>query len=177
MEHLTGQRGEQILSLVALAATANTVLLLLVSGSRSIYGMASSGVLPAVFARVGATQIPSAAAGFVLAVASLLVFTGSLSQVAELTNGAILTSFMLVNLSLVWISIRHRPSPTGARPVLDGIVGVVAFGLCGWLFLHTGVAALVLASALAGVGALVGRRTVKAPRVPRNSAGPGDLEG
>jgi hypothetical protein len=60
-----------VLSVVALFATANTVLLLLVAGTRMLYGMAHSGALPAILACVHpATRTPDIAT-FVQGFASL----------------------------------------------------------------------------------------------------------
>lgn len=47
-----GQRGREVLNVVALFATANTVLLLVTAGARMLYGMASSSALPGILGYV-----------------------------------------------------------------------------------------------------------------------------
>lgn len=53
---LLGDRFARGISFVALFATGNTVLLVLATGPRAIYGMANRGLLPAVFGRVWAAR-------------------------------------------------------------------------------------------------------------------------
>src|SRR5262249_42242810 len=54
-----GSRADATLSVLALAATANTALLLLASAARSIYGMAAAGALPKAPAPGGPTAVPA----------------------------------------------------------------------------------------------------------------------
>jgi APA family basic amino acid/polyamine antiporter len=150
-----GDEAGFILSLMALAATANTVLLLLVSGSRSIYGMASSGVLPNGLTRLSGTNVPIVSAAIVLAIAAALVLLGDLARVAELTNGAILVSFMLVNLSLLWLAVGGRSSEQSGLRAADLSLSVAAVGMSCWLLVHTGWAGIAMAAALCGLGFVV----------------------
>ena len=147
-----GPGAEFALSLVALAATANTVLLLLVSASRSVYGMAAAGVLPRRLAVVGRRAIPTAASLLVTAIAAALVLPGDLTRAAALTDGAVLASFMLVNLSLPWLAASGATHTGWARRAADVAVPGLAFLLCGWLLIHTGVASVTVAAGLAVVG-------------------------
>jgi APA family basic amino acid/polyamine antiporter len=147
-----GPGADLALSLVALAATANTVLLLLVSASRSVYGMAGAGVLPRRLAAVGRRAIPTAASLLVTGIAAVLVLPGDLARSAVLTDGAVLASFMLVNLSLPWLATSGVTRTGRARRAADVAVPGVAFLLCGWLLIHTGAASIALAAGLAVVG-------------------------
>ena len=154
-----GERAAAGLAFVALAATANTVLLLLVSASRSVYGMAAAGVLPARLARVGARQVPAEAAWLVLVVTGALLFVGGVAEVATLTDAAVLLSFMLVNASLPWLAAHGRSSTRGWRRTADALVPAAAVVLCATLLAHAGWTALGVAVALAAVGlALAPRR-------------------
>ena len=148
-----GPRADTAMSLVALAATANTVLLLLVASSRSIYGMATAGVLPSALARVGRRATPWVATGAVLAVTGALLFAGSLAEVAAMTDGAVLASFALVNASLAWLGFRGRTG-RGRRRALDLALPAAAVIMCGALLLHVGVASLIAVSALVATGLL-----------------------
>ncbi len=154
-----GERAAAGLAFVALAATANTVLLLLVSASRSVYGMAAAGVLPARLARVGARQVPAEATWLVLVVTGALLFVGGVAEVATLTDAAVLLSFMLVNASLPWLAAHGRSSTMGWRRTADALVPAAAVVLCATLLAHAGWTALGVAVALAAVGlALAPRR-------------------
>ena len=115
--HALGARAETALSIVALCATANTVLLLLLSASRSVYGMASAGMLPGALALVGRkTAIPVVATGVVVGVTAPFVLLGDLARVAAMTDAAVLLSFLMVNLALVWLSSRRAPPILSSPP-------------------------------------------------------------
>src|SRR5262245_56859980 len=112
-----GPRADVALSLIALAATANTVLLLLIASARSVYGMAAAGVLPRGLGRVGHRATPWVATAAVLIVTAGLLFAGSLPQMAAMTDGAVLASFALVNASLAWLAARGRTGRGRRRAV------------------------------------------------------------
>jgi APA family basic amino acid/polyamine antiporter len=154
-----GPRADTAMSAIALAATANTVLLLLASASRSVYGMAAAGVLPASLAVVGSTAIPVRATASVLAVAGAAVIAGDLTQIAALTDAAVLVSFMLVNLSLPWLAARGATAGGARRHAADLVVPAGGVLLCGFLLLHTGWRSLLVAGVVGAVGMLIaGRR-------------------
>ena len=159
-----GARADATLTFIALAATANTVLLLLVAAARSVYGMGTAGVLPAWLGRVGGRAIPTVATGVVLVVAGLLVLRGDLHDVATLTDAAVLASFALVNASLVWLAARGQARSRGARRAADVAVAGAAGVLCTWLALHTGwkgVLAIVVILLAGGLVATDGRRALR----------------
>ena len=157
-----GPGADWLLSLVALAATANTVLLLLVSASRSVYGMAGAGVLPARLAAVGARAVPTLAALTVTGIAAVLVLPGDLTRVAALTDAAVLASFALVNLSLPRLALTGAAGSRGPRRAADLIVPALAVLMCGGLLLHTGATSIAAAAVLTVVGyALTFRRGVR----------------
>jgi amino acid transporter len=139
---------------MALAATANTVLLLLASAARSIYGMASSGVLPWALGRIGETRIPTRATLLVVGIAAGLALIRDFSSVAALTNAAILASFILVNLSLGWLARRAGSRLRGT----DLAVSAIALIICGWLFIHTGWVSILVAVLMAALGLMLGGR-------------------
>ena len=134
---LFGARADTLMTAVALATTANTVLLLLVAAARSIYGMSVAEVLPPALARVGRRGVPTTATAAVLALAAVLSLIGDLTRVAVLTDGAVLTSFLLVNAGMVWLSARRRTPGTRGRQAVDLTVALVATLLCGWFAWHT----------------------------------------
>ena len=136
-ERVLGGSAASVLAAFALAATANTVLLLLVSAARSVYGMGRAGVLPARVGVIGPRAIPTTATAIVLMMAGGLVLAGDLRNVALLTDAAVLTSFMLVNLSLVWLAVRRRAGADGARRSIDIAIAGCSAALCGWLAWQT----------------------------------------
>ena len=152
-----GPAADTGLSLVALAATANTVLLLLVAAARSVYGMAAAGVLPRWLGVVDRRGVPTPATLVVTAITGGLVLLGDLTRVAALTDAAVLSSFLLVNLSLPWVIGRGLAGPGVAGRRLDFVLPVLALLMCGWLLVHTGWVSLTTAAALALVGLVVGR--------------------
>lgn len=153
--HVLGARADTALSMVALCATANTVLLLLLAASRSIYGMASARMLPDALAVVGrGTGIPVLATGVVVGITALFVLFGNLARVAAMTDAAVLLSFLMVNLGLLWLSARRAIE----RRVADLFFPGAAALLCAWLLAHTGWTGLGTAVALTILGLLVVRR-------------------
>lgn len=103
-----------IISVIALFATFNTSLFLLVAGSRLVYGIANQGVLPRIFTKVHAlTKTPWVS---VLAVGLLgigFLFFGGIKRVAQLTDWSAFFIFAAVNLAVVVLRFKepntHRP--------------------------------------------------------------------
>jgi APA family basic amino acid/polyamine antiporter len=169
-----GPAAETTITVIALAATANTVLLLLVAAARSVYGMAAGGVLPRRLGDVGGRGVPFRATLLVSGITGALVLLGDLARVAALTDAAVLLSFMLVNLSLPWVASRRAQAPRHARRALDVILPSLAFLMCGWLLVHTGWPSLAAAAGLAIVGLAVGRtHTAPSPAPRRDDRRPG----
>lgn len=97
-----GGRSSDVLAVVALFSTFNTMLLLLVAASRLIYGMADTGSLPAVLAWVQPRfRTPALAIALALAASSALAFSGDIGLIAESANFAIFLGFAAVNASLI----------------------------------------------------------------------------
>jgi APA family basic amino acid/polyamine antiporter len=148
-----GPAADTALSVIALAATANTVLLLLLSGSRSVYGMAHDGVLPRRLARLSHTQIPLEAMLVVLVLAAALLTIGDLSAVARLTDALVLLSFVAVNLSLASLAARGRAHGGRAGRIGDVVIPVAGALLCGGLLWEGGWAWIAAAAGVGAVGA------------------------
>jgi APA family basic amino acid/polyamine antiporter len=146
-----GPAADTALAVMALAATANTVLLLLLSGSRSIYGLAREGMMPRRLARLSATDIPGPALAVVLLVATALVTMGNLASVARLTDALVLMSFVGVNASLAWLAVRGQAGRGAWRRGADLAAPTAGALLCGWLLVEGG---WVWVIAALGVGAL-----------------------
>jgi APA family basic amino acid/polyamine antiporter len=150
--HALGSGADFLIAVMALAATANTVLLLLVSGARSVYGMATAGALPRRLARLTATDVPREATVAVLIVALALIALGDLSRAAHLTDAMVLSSFICVNLALTWLALRRRDADATVKRLTDVVVSAAGALMCGWLLWHGGWVWIVAALGLGMIG-------------------------
>jgi APA family basic amino acid/polyamine antiporter len=136
-----GTAGGQLLSLLALFATANTVLITMITASRIIYGMGKQRALPAVCSRVGRRQTPYTAVLIVGLLALATLALGGIKTIALLTDLGIFIVYMFVNLSLIWLRYTQprarrsfrSPLNIGRFPLLAGL-GVVGTGLMMFYF-------------------------------------------
>ena len=90
-----------IMSIIALFATSNTVLILLIVGSRILYGISCQGDLPKVCSIIGKRGTPYYSVFIVMILVSLAIFIGNISRVAMLTDLSIFIAFFFVNASLI----------------------------------------------------------------------------
>ena len=112
-----GPIGGTIMSLIALFATANTVLIMMIVTSRMMYGMARDKALPEGLSKVSPkfkTPILAVFATMILTIIPLgLYFFGDISTVADATVFGVLITFFLVNLSLI---VLRKKKPELERP-------------------------------------------------------------
>ncbi|MEX2247281.1 MAG: APC family permease [Dehalococcoidia bacterium] len=114
IEHDWGSRGSGIIAAIALASTFNTTLLVLTAASRLLYAMARADRLPSALATLGRRgRAPHVAAVAGLAVVVPFAAIGGLGLVASVTDFAVYTTFVAVNISVV--ALRRR-APDVARP-------------------------------------------------------------
>lgn len=115
-----GNSGILALTIFALFATTNTVLMMLISGSRIIFGIAKyNDAIPSVLAAVHLSRkTPWLAIIFTTAftLATIILYSGKLSDVASISVFSILVVFALVNLSV--ISLRFK-RPSLKRPFIS----------------------------------------------------------
>ncbi len=105
-----------LLSWIALFSTMNTVLVVMLGGSRIVYGMADAGSFPRALARVHPPRFrtPPWAAIFGIAfISGFFVLLGDITTVANIANFMIFIVFFMVNVSLIKLRYaepeRHRP--------------------------------------------------------------------
>ncbi|NIM25147.1 MAG: amino acid permease [Nitrososphaeria archaeon] len=101
-EQRLGEQGHFILSVIALFATASTILITLVAGARIFYGMARDGSLPS---RLGLihhkTKTPWIAVVLILVTAIGFSFIGDILIVANIVVFAVVVTFAMINLAVI----------------------------------------------------------------------------
>ena len=133
-----GENAFTVMSIIALFATSNTVLIMLVVGSRMIYGMAKEGAFPKVLSRVDPRKgTPRVAILATLLASVIFLFLGDLELVASLTSFGAFITFAFVNISLIYIRYRRADLKRPFRAPLNvGRFPVTGFlGLLTCLFL------------------------------------------
>ncbi len=151
-----GSRASILLSAIALFATANTVLLMLLGASRIMYGMADSATLPGILARVHPSRRTPGVAIFVSMIVSILfIFSGDIAFVANVDNFTLFVTFFVINASVILLRFIEPemkrpfrvPLTAGRFPVLPlfGLLFCIfmLFQL-EWNILLTGAALVVL---------------------------------
>ena len=109
-------RASDVVAVIALFSTANTMLLMLVAASRMIYGMAASDALPRFLAWVHPDRrTPMRAITLCLALASAFALTGELAFVAGASNFAIFVAFGAVCVSLAVLRYKQPDLPRPFR--------------------------------------------------------------
>lgn len=154
-----GENAFAVMTVVALFATANTALLLLVSTSRLAYGMAAAGSLPSFLERVhgrfGTPWVAVAAAGVVSAA---FLFAGNIAYVANATNVALFLTFALINAAVIVLRF-WAPDRAGPFRIPLSFCGVPLVPVLGILFsvfllVQLDPAVLLVGAALVVSGAL-----------------------
>ena len=160
VEKATGASLSTVLSVIALFATANTVLFGLLAASRQMFGMARSAALPALLAGVSeGRRTPIAAIVAVSVLAAAFSLAGDIGEVAQMSNAAILIAFVIVNGSLVKISF-HEKGRRGSYASRWSVMGVSVSPLFGMgtsvtMLFYTGVTPILLALALIASGWII----------------------
>jgi len=109
-----GPIGGLIMSFIALFATANTVLIMMIVTSRMMYGMARDKALPEGLSKISPKyRTPALAVLITMILTMIPLFLGDISIVANATVFGVLITFFLVNLSLIAL---RRKKPDLERP-------------------------------------------------------------
>jgi len=113
-ERALGPEGGVVLSAIALFATASTVLITLVAGSRILYGMANNKSLPLSLGKIHSkTKTPWIAVIGILITSVAFAFIGDIVIVANITVFAVVITFAMINLSVI---ILRYTEPSLERP-------------------------------------------------------------
>lgn len=139
-----GQQWHIVILFIALFATTNTVLIMLVSGSRILYGIARDRSLPPILGAIHQKRrTPWLAVIIIGALSCVFIFAGEISTVANISVFGIIMVFILVNFSLIWLRLKE---PNAERPfkvplnvkwfpilpalgIITPILGVIQFDL------------------------------------------------
>jgi APA family basic amino acid/polyamine antiporter len=108
-----GPKAFVLLSVIALFSTDNTVLILVMSAARLLYGMAEDGALPSGLARIHRTRKTPHVATLVVALAAMVVIVAfeRIEVVANLTNFVMLATFAIVNAAAIVLRYREPDVP------------------------------------------------------------------
>jgi basic amino acid/polyamine antiporter, APA family len=139
----------KIFAAIALFAVTNGALINMIMASRLLYGMSIQGIVPGAFSKVlPGRRTPWVAIAFTTTLAMILVATGDLGTLADMTVLLLLIVFALVNSAVLvlrrdHVDHEHYRAPT-ALPLLGvGISIAVMFTKEGDIFLRAGLLLLV----------------------------------
>lgn len=122
-----------LMSLIALFATANTVLAMLIVGSRMTHGLSVNKVLPQILSKVGRRGTPYNSIIIVSSLSILFMGLGGIKTVALMTDVGIFLVYVFINMSVIWLRFRNpyltrtfkSPLSIGRMPVI-ALVGVAS---------------------------------------------------
>lgn len=116
-ERITGA-SPLVITLIAIVATLNGVIIQMIMASRVLYGLGKQGSLPAVFSTVNQrTQTPVFSTVVVVTIIMSLALLFPIDSLAEMTSRVALTVFTLINLSLIRIKLRGETAEAGVFSV------------------------------------------------------------
>lgn len=125
-----GERAFWAMSIIALFATANTVLICMIVGSRMMYGMGRDGSLPRTLSKIHKKRgTPYVAVFATMILAMSFVLLGNISVVASITDVGTFYIFIFVNASAIVLRYRmpdkkrmfRTPLNIGKFPVIPFI--------------------------------------------------------
>jgi APA family basic amino acid/polyamine antiporter len=153
-----GARSFLIISVIALFATSNTVLILLIVCSRNIYGMSREGRLPRFFSRISVRGTPAMAVALTLVLSAGFSLLEDLSLVAEITNLGTFITFCSVNLAAIWLRLKkpelERPFRTPFEVKGIPIISLIGLVTSGLLITQLSVEAVLMGSVFIPIGIL-----------------------
>jgi basic amino acid/polyamine antiporter, APA family len=117
-----------VLAFIALFATSNTVLAVLIVMSRMLYGVSRQHSLPKILSKIDSKRCTPYVSVFLVGILSIAALTiGNLETVAMLTNLGIFMIYIAVNASLIKLRLSGRSYSPGFRsPVNVGKFPVLA---------------------------------------------------
>lgn len=146
-----GPGAASVLGVIALFATGNTVLLLLLATSRIMYGMGRSYSVNNILAKVHERRrTPWAAILIVCIVTVFLALPGSIDTVANMTDFLLFLTFIAINASVIKLRFKETKKPDflipgsiGRVPVIPVLGIITCIGLTASMELSIGIMALI----------------------------------
>lgn len=154
-EEKLGTQGHFILSIIALFATASTILITLVAGARIFYGMARDGSLPSKLGLIHSkTKTPWLAVILIFVTATGFSFIGDIVFVANIVVFAVVVTFAMINLAVIILRYTRPelerpyrvPINVGKFPILP------LFGLGATIYMATQFEIEIMLSGLGIIG-------------------------
>jgi amino acid transporter len=123
----------KVFSAIALFALANGALINMIMASRLLYGMSNEGVLPEALGAVhGGRRTPYVAIIGTTILAAVLIATGDLSDLADMTVFLLLAVFVTVNVSVLVLRREQVDHDHFTTPSVIPVLGAL---VCLWLMI------------------------------------------
>ena len=154
-----GNNGSITLSLIALFATASTVLITIVAGARILYGMSKSNSLPRHLSKIHyKTKTPWIAVIVILVTSVGFAFVGDIVIIANITVFAVVITFAVINLAVIVMRYTEPelerpfrvPINIGKFPVLP----LIGLGTTVYMALQFDIEIMLVGIAIIGIGAV-----------------------
>lgn len=154
-----GINGSVTLSLIALFATASTVLITLVAGARILYGMAKSNSLPQILGRIHPkTKTPWIAVIVILITSVGFSFVGDIVIIANVVVFAVVITFAAINLAVIVLRytepVLERPFRVPINIGKFPILPLFGFGTTVYMALQFKIEIIIVGIAIIGIGAI-----------------------
>jgi basic amino acid/polyamine antiporter, APA family len=154
-----GISGNITLSVIALFATASTVLITLIAGARILYGMSKSGSLPLLLCKIhSTTHTPWIAVIGILVTGVSFSFIGDIVVVARIVVFAVVITFAMINISVILL---RYVEPDLQRPFrVPGNIGkfpippLVGFGVTVYMAIQFELTVILTGVGIIGAGIL-----------------------
>jgi len=154
-----GTNGSITLSIIALFATASTVLITLVAGARILYGMAKSNSLPQFLCRVHPkTKTPWIAVIVILITSIGFAFVEDIVIIANIVVFAVVITFAAINLAVIVLRytepVLERPFRVPINIGKFPILPLFGFGTTVYMALQFEIEIIIVGIAIIGIGAI-----------------------
>ena len=155
-----GTNGSITLSLIALFATASTVLITLVAGARIMYGMARSNSLPKFLAKIHPkTKTPWIAVIAILVTSIGFALVGDIVVVANIVVFAVIITFATINLAVIALRytepVLERPFRVPVNIGKFPILPLFGFGTTVYMTLQFEIEVVLVGLAIIAIGVVL----------------------
>lgn len=167
-EKILGSEAGILLAIIALFATSNTVLLMLVTTSRLLYGFSESGRIFKKLGSLSKRNTPWIAAVVIGILSIIPALTGDIGFVAYSADFATFFTFATINLAVVWFRITEKETERKFKiPDVFGFpfIPLLGFAVCILLAFASGIEIIFLGFVLLAIGAVLYETLKKAQLV------------